>query len=157
MPKQYCEGLNGSVTKLEADLMISFKTKFASLALIALALSQGAQPVGAGGAEKRIEQAKAISLILGTKRAIGYYMAENNACAATLLISEAFVDDNFDGPTATRVNMTIHAGTTSSVDTVDGRTLELSCGKDAKFMSVQTVERVAYEAPPRSIDRKSVV
>ena len=130
--------------------MISSKTKFASLALIALALSQGAQPVGAGGAEKRVEQAKAISLILGTKRAIGYYMAENNACAATLLISEAFLDDNFDGPTATRVNMTIHSGTTSSVDTVDGRTLEMSCGKNAKFMTVQTVDRVAYDAQPRT-------
>lgn len=130
--------------------MISFKTKFASLALIALALSQGAQPVGAGGGEKRIEQGKAISLILGTKRAIGYYMAENNACAATLLISEAFLDDDFDGPTATRVNMTIHAGTSSSVDTIDGRTLEMRCSKNAKHMTVHTVERVAYEAQSRT-------
>ncbi len=133
--------------------MTSFKTKFASLALIALALSQGAQPVGAGGvggAEVRVEPIKAISLILGTKRAVGYYTAENNVCSTTLLISEAFLDDDFDGPTATRVNMAIHSGTTSSVDTVDGRTLEMSCGKNAKYMTVQTVDRVAYEAQPRT-------
>ena len=130
--------------------MISSKTKFASLALMAIALSQGAQPVGAGGAEKRIEPAKAISLILGTKRAIGYFLAENNVCATTLLISEAFLDDDFDSPAATRVNMTIHSGTTSSVDTVDGRTLEMSCGKNAKFMTVQTIERIAYQTQPRA-------
>ena len=126
--------------------MISTRTFVASMAFLGLALIKGAQPVQAvEGNALSVTPIKGISLVLGTKRAIGYYIADNGACNLTLMLQEiSFVEENFK-PNAARVNMTVGAGTSSSLDTADGPTLAFKCQPSAASMKIEVIDRVAYE------------
>ena len=127
---------------------MTFTTKtIATLAFAAMAACHGALPVRAGEAAISVGPAKGISMLVGTKRAIGYYVADAGACDLTLMIAEKFFNDDTVIPTATRVRSVIGAGTTAHVDSIDGASLAFTCASGAKSMTVETYDRVAYQAP----------
>ncbi len=127
--------------------MTSTRNILASTAFLALALVKGAHPVQAvEGNSISVTPIKGISLILGSKRAIGYYIADNGACNLTLMLQEiSFAEEDFK-PNAARVNMTVGAGTSSSLDTADGPSLAFKCQPNAAAMNIEVINRVAYEA-----------
>ena len=129
--------------------MTSTRNLMASTAFLALALIKGALPVKAAeGNSLSVTPIKGISLILGTKRAIGYYTADNGACNLTLMLQEiSFADEDYK-PNAARVRMTVGAGTSSSLDTADGPSLAFKCQPSAASMKIEVIDRVAY-APER--------
>jgi hypothetical protein len=124
--------------------MISMKSTVASLAFAGLAVAHGAVPARADGAkELKVAPLKVINLDVGAKRAIGYYLADNGSCNLTVLLSDV---NYLDGttPSASRVNVTVAAGTSAKVDTIDGTTMAFTCATGASSMSVNTFERYAY-------------
>jgi hypothetical protein len=85
---------------------------------------------------------QAISHSFGSKHAIGYFAAQNGACALTLYLTEA--EDGHIAPSAARVTFTVKPGDSAQLSSVEGRGLEVTCGKDAAAMDVrQTVMTTA--------------
>ena len=125
-------------------------TKFAKIAGVvlfsSLAVAQSAAPVSAeGAAAYRVAPFKGITLAVGTKRAIGYYAAAGNACNLTLLLADAYTDSDKPASEPVRVNLTVREGTSARVDALEG-SLAFSCATGATAMTIQPIERVAYNA-----------
>jgi aspartokinase-like uncharacterized kinase len=119
----------------------------ATAAFASLALAKGALPVRAGEVNAlTVTPAKAISLAVGSKRAIGYYLADAGDCKVTVIMSEAFAEQLPANLASVRFNANVAAGTTAWVDTSDGASLMLTCAQGAKFLKVNTIDRVAYQA-----------
>ena len=124
--------------------MTNLKSAAVAVAFSALAVAHGAVPAHAGGAkELSVVPLKAINLEVGAKRAIGYYLAENGGCNLTVLLTDVSYDDGIT-PSATRVNVSIAAGTSAKVDTIDGTTMSFTCATGAVGITVRTFERFAY-------------
>jgi hypothetical protein len=127
---------------------MTFSNKtIAALTFAALAASHGAVPVQAGDTAVSVSPAKAITLLVGTKRAVGYYVADAGACDLTLMVAEKFLNEDIQIPTATRVRSVIGAGTTAHVETIDGASLAFTCATGAKSMTVEKYDRLAYQVP----------
>ena len=127
---------------------MTFSTKtLATLAFAAVAASHGALPVRAGDSAISVGPAKGITLLVGTKRAVGYYVADAGACDLTLMVAETYLNEDTVIPTATRIRSVIGAGTTAHVETLDGASLAFTCATGATSMTVEKYDRVAYQAP----------
>lgn len=127
---------------------MTFSTKtIATLAFAAIAASHGALPVRAGEAAISVGPAKGISMLVGTKRAVGYYLADAGQCKVTVMVSDTYVEQLPPHLATVRFNANVAAGTTAAVDTSDGASLMLKCAVGAKSLMVETIDRVAYEAP----------
>ena len=125
--------------------MISIKNSVASLAFAALGLAQGALPARADGAkELRVTPMKAVNLDAGTKRVIGYYLADQGNCNLTVMLSDVFYEGDGTVPSASRVNVNVAAGTSAKIDSIDGTTMQFTCAAGASDMTVKTFARVAY-------------
>ena len=85
-----------------------------------------------------------VSFDIGTKRAVSYFLSDNNACKLTLTLAEVVHDDEVNGLTATRVTVAIEAGKAAHLDTVEGKTLEFKCQGGAHVMSVDASNQVTY-------------
>lgn len=130
--------------------MTNLRKHLVTVAFAALAVSHGAAPAGAANRSSlRVEPAKGISLDVGSKHAVAYFLAANGGCNLTLMLSDVFTEDDQSIPSAARVNVAIGAGTTARIDTVDGPSLAFQCTPGAAAMSVETVDRVAYEPMQR--------
>ena len=124
--------------------------KSALLGFVSLALAHGALRVSAGNAARTIGPAKGITLLVGTKRAVSYFVADGDTCNLTVMLSDTYFDTDPVVPSAVRVNVSVGAGTSSRVDTADGPSLTFFCAPGAKSMKVETSERTAYVAPPKN-------
>ncbi len=124
--------------------------KSALLGFVSLAVAHGALPVNAGNAARTIGAAQGITLLVGNKQAVGYYVADGDACNLTVMLSDTYDDSSNDVPDAARVNVRVGAGTSSRVDTTDGPSLTFSCAPGAKSMKVEMSERTTYVAAPRN-------
>lgn len=136
--------------------MISMKSLASTLAFAALAAAHGAVPARADGyKDVQVAPLKVINMDVGTKHAIGYYLAENGACSLTVLLT----DFSYDGdavPSASRVSVNVAGGTSAKVDTIDGTTMAFACAAGASNMTVRTFSRVAqspYLAPSKAITK----
>ena len=85
-----------------------------------------------------------VSFDIGTKRAVSYFLSDNNACKLTLTLAEVVHDDEVNGLTATRVTVAIEAGKAAHLDTVEGKTLEFKCQGGAHVMSVEASNQATY-------------
>jgi hypothetical protein len=86
----------------------------------------------------------ALSYVLGSKRAIGYFIPVSGECRVTLMIAEAVDPDVAPTVSAARVIMTIRPGQSAAVSSVEAETITLTCGADAQTM------QVAHAASTRS-------
>lgn len=111
----------------------------------AAALAAAAGPASAG--ERLTMKPKAgISFDVGTKRAVGYYLAEGGICNLTVLMADTGLGDEVKGA-ATRVSVPVIPKKAARIDTAEGKTLEFSCAPSAQAMTVNVLEKVAYAAP----------
>ena len=126
--------------------MRSLIEKLALLGFAGLGLIQGAMPVSASGPLSRLKPAQGISLEVGTKRAVAYFLPKDGACAVTVVLADSAPDGEPVTQSPARVNMMVGAGTSSRIDTVNGPSLDVACTAGASALHVQTVDRVAYSA-----------
>lgn len=89
---------------------------------------------------------KAINLASGTKRAIGYYIADAGACQLTLQLADKYSDYANTVSEPVRINMTVREGSSARINSLVGPSLDFKCAVGAGSMSVKPVEHTAYFA-----------
>jgi hypothetical protein len=115
----------------------------ASRTLVALCLGVLAAGVVAGVASAHRNPAgetfratQAMSYELGSKRAIGYFVSRNGQCQVTLMIAET-IDPEAARPTsAARLSVAMLPGQSATLDSEEGASMVLTCGRDAETMKV---------------------
>lgn len=127
--------------------MTGLNMKYATAAIAAIASLSAAFPAAAGetGASS-VKPAQGISLNIGSKQAVAYYLQENGGCRVSVTMIDNATDTAAQSASATRVNMFVGAGTSSQIDTADGPSLAISCAAGAAGLNLQTVSRTAYIA-----------
>jgi hypothetical protein len=78
-----------------------------------------------------------VSFDIGTKRAVSYFLSDNNACKLTLTLAEVVHDDEVNGLTATRMTVAVEADKAANLDTTEGKSLEFKCQPGAQVMSIE--------------------
>ena len=90
-----------------------------------------------------------LSFPLGSKQAVGYFLAERGGCDLTLLVGEAgeAAADAEKGGSASRFTTLVAAGRTARMDTADGPSVEFFCSTGASFLTTRVIDRLAYSSP----------
>jgi len=122
-------------------------TFITSLALLATMTGAPAiQPVAAAGvsATATYQATQAMSYVLGSKRAVGYFEGRDGTCRVTLMIAEAVDPDIAPVTSAARVRLSIQPGQSADLGSAEGEAMQLICGTDA------TTLQVTRSSAPRS-------
>ena len=77
-----------------------------------------------------------LDLTLGAKQVIGYFNNEKGQCKVTIMVADAFDDAGVADSPAVRFEVALDAGAKALMDTAAGRSLEFTCGEDAREMTV---------------------
>jgi len=101
----------------------------------------------AGASATTFKPLHGVSLHLGSKHAIGYFVKGDNACQLTLVVGEEPIGDDVPAVTPTRFSAAIEAGRSARFDTGSGTQLQFSCAPSATAMSVESLDQVAYTTP----------
>jgi hypothetical protein len=128
---------------------LSSKSLVAAAALlIAGAAGLGASVTHAGefSSATVVKPKAGLSFPVGSKQAVGYFLAERGGCDLTLLIGDAgeAASEAAKGGTASRFSTLVAAGRTARIDTADGPSVEFFCSTGASFLTTRVYERVAY-------------
>jgi hypothetical protein len=116
----------------------------AGLALAALVGAAGAM---AGSSNNAFKPLHGVSLHLGSKHAIAYYVKGDDVCQLTLVVGEEPLGEDIPAVTPARFSAAIEAGRSARFDTGSGTQLQFSCAPSAASMSVETLDQVAYRVP----------
>jgi hypothetical protein len=102
-----------------------------------------AQP---GSAVEVMTPGRGISLDIGGKHAIGYFVANNKACHLTVVVADAFGDQaSLDSP-GTRFVTPVVQGKIFKVDAGAGQSAEFFCGHGASRMIARVYDRAPYKS-----------
>lgn len=125
--------------------------KFAAVLSVAgLGVVQGLPTVSAAElAPVSVKPFQAIDLLSGTKRAIGYYVANAGTCQLTLQLADKYSDYATTVSDPVRIAVTVREGTFARVDTLVGQSLEFNCAMGAATMKIMPVDQTAYVAPAK--------
>ena len=93
--------------------------------------------------EKTLKPLVGISFGVGSKRVVGYFVADARACNLTLMLGDSMVNDEVPTSTPMRVLQTIAPDSVARVDTNEGELFEFGCKSDAGAMSVRMLTAVA--------------
>jgi len=87
---------------------------------------------------------KAISLDVGSKHVVGYFLNAEGQCKLTLMIADAARDESSE-PSAQimRLRLMVEPGRAALVDTTDGRLLQFGCEGDAQAMNASLLDQMA--------------
>ena len=97
--------------------------------------------------DKKLKPLTGISIGLGSKRIVGYFVGDAQVCNLTLTMGDSIEGDEVPTSTPTRIVHAIAPNNTARVDTTEGESLEFSCKASAMAMTVRTLRRVAaYKA-----------
>ena len=85
-----------------------------------------------------------VSLHVGSKHAVGYFVPTNGVCDLTLVVGEEPAEDGVLALTPTRFRASVKAGQHVRFDTGEGKELAFYCAQSATRMSVSTMQQTAY-------------
>lgn len=112
-------------------------------AAAALAMSVAA-PVYAGESGRVVlKPATGKSFEVGAEKTVGYFLAKDGQCELTLMVAPVGDVDEVKGA-GTRVRFAVAPGQTGVFDSPEGKALQFSCARNAKTMTVEPFQRVAY-------------
>ena len=131
---------------------LSVKSLFASASFAITAIAGlNASPAHAGEfSSATIVKPKAgLSFPVGSKQAVGYFLADGGGCDLTLLVGDAgdSAAESVKGSAAARFRTFVSAGRTARIDTADGPSVEFFCSTGASFLTTRVIDRLAYSAP----------
>jgi hypothetical protein len=87
---------------------------------------------------------KAISLDVGSKHVVGYFLNAEGQCKLTLMIADAVRDETSEPSTQImRLRLMVEPGRAALVDTTDGRLLQFGCEGDAQAMNATLLDQMA--------------
>ena len=126
----------------------SFKSiSFAAAAAVAASgLTLTAAHAGEVSPATVVKPKAGLSFPIGSKQAVGYFLAENGGCDLTLLVGEAgeAVSDGEKSAAAARFSTLIGLGRTARIDAADGHSVEFFCSTGASVLTTRVIDRVAY-------------
>jgi hypothetical protein len=108
----------------------------------------------AGASTNTFKPLQGVSLHLGSKHAIGYYLKGDDVCQLTLVVGEEPVGEEPVGEeipavTPARFSAAIKAGRSAQFDTGSGTVLDFNCAPGAIAMTVESLRQVVYTAPKK--------
>ena len=99
--------------------------------------------VGAGVASARMADpqvfraTQAMSYVVGSKKAIGYFQSVAGQCRLTLMITEATDPDVGHAPSAARFSVGMVPGQTVSLGSAEGESIVATCGAGGETIEVK--------------------
>ena len=87
---------------------------------------------------------KAISLDVGSKHVVGYYLSGEGQCKLTLMIADSYREDAITPSQTVRLRLMVQPGRSATVDTTDGRLLQFGCESNAQAMNASLLDQVAF-------------
>jgi hypothetical protein len=119
-------------------------TKSAGVAAV-LALSVLAA-AGSAAAQTAVnfKPEEGVSLHLGAKHAVGYFLTENGGCQLTLVVGDEIKGDELPTTASARFRAAVDAGKAARFDTGSGTGLQFTCTPGAVAMTVEPLNQVAY-------------
>jgi len=87
-----------------------------------------------------------ISIDLGTRRGVGYFLSENGKCRLVVTVADEPNWKDVQTFTATRFEASIPAGQVTHYDAPEGKVLEFACEADAQSVRMITTKQYANEA-----------
>lgn len=130
--------------KLKAAALLAFAT-----AGVALYSAAG---VNAGNVAKpdqdsiRLRDGAGAVLNVGSKHAVAYYLKDANTCRVSVIVSETYPEQIPYNIASVRFTAYVQGGTSTQLATSDGSALSLSCAANAKSLSVESHDTVAWAA-----------
>lgn len=128
-------------------------TRFVPLTVIAMLLATAA--LGAAHARSTSTATavympqQGISLDIGAKRAVGYFLSDARLCNLTVLLADAMADGDDAIPAPARLQFDVAAGSDVRINTTEGKMLAFACATDSKSMTVTAVGQMAAYNPKR--------
>jgi hypothetical protein len=113
-------------------------------AMLAGVAAFGMQIASAAEEQKTFKPLHGISLHVGSKHAVGYFVPTNGVCQLTLVVGEEPVEDAVLSVTPSRFRASVKAGQHVRFDTGEGKELAFYCAQSATAMSVETRQQTAY-------------
>ena len=118
-------------------------------AMLAGFTTLGVQGATAQDIAKTFKPLHGVSLHVGSKHAVGYFVPANGVCDLTLVVGEEPRADEVLAVTPTRFRASVQAGQHVSFDTGEGKELAFYCRPAAAAMSVETMQQTAYTTGTR--------
>ena len=111
----------------------------------AVGLATTMSPSAAGSrSPTTMKPLKAISLDVGSKHVVGYFLNAEGQCKLTLMIADAARDESSE-PSAQvmRLRLMVEPGRSALVDTTEGRMLQFACESEAQAMNASLLDQFA--------------
>jgi hypothetical protein len=109
-----------------------------------LALSAFAATGNAAAQTINVKPQQGVSLHLGSKHAVGYFLTDNGVCQLTLVVGDELKGDEMPATASARFRTTVDAGKTARFDTGSGTELQFACAAGAAAMTVEPLAQLAY-------------
>jgi len=110
---------------------------FSALLVSAVIVTAAATPVSARmGGIQTYRATQAISHVMGSKRAVGYFQSVAGKCQLTLMIAEAVDPDVAQPPSAARMILAMLPGQSVALGSAEGELITATCGADANTLEV---------------------
>ena len=103
---------------------------------IVAAVSTGVASARMGGPEV-FRATQALSYVVGSKRAIGYFQSVAGQCQLTLMIAEATDPDAGQAPSAARLSFGMAPGQSVALGSAEGESIVATCGTGGETLEVR--------------------
>jgi hypothetical protein len=113
-------------------------------AVLALSVLAVAANATAQSSPVNFKPNQGVSLHLGQKHAVGYFLTDNGLCQLTLVVGDEIKGDELPATVSARFRATVEAGKTARFDTGSGTELRFTCAPGAVAMTVEPLKQVAY-------------
>ncbi len=132
------------------NLFSPSKSRIAAAAVLAGAAGLSPSHAGEFSAATIVKPHAGLSFVVGSKQAVGYFIAERGGCDLTLLVGDTgeAAAERPKGFVPARFTTLIAAGRTARMDTGDGPSMEFFCSTGATFLTTRVMDRLAYHAAP---------
>ena len=103
---------------------------------IVAAVGTGVASARMGGPEV-FRATQALSYVVGSKRAIGYFQSVSGQCQLTLMIAEATDPDAGQAPSAARLSFGMAPGQSVALGSAEGESIVATCGTGGETLEVR--------------------
>ena len=79
---------------------------------------------------------EAMTYVIGSKRAVGYFQNVSGKCQLTLMIAEAIDPDVAMPPSAARMSLVMTPGQSVALGSAEGETLTATCGAGGETIEI---------------------
>jgi hypothetical protein len=88
------------------------------------------------GGKQTFQATQALTYVIGSKRAVGYFQTVAGKCQLTLMIGEAVDPDVAQPPSAARMILAMSPGQSLALGSAEGETMTAICGVGADTLEV---------------------